>query len=127
MADVAANIVECFMGTGTTGAAAALRDRSEFQLVALTALYVAAKMHERDAFGFWDVSLLSRGLYTLKGIAGMERRMLRVLDWRLCPPTGLQAAQHILTLMLTKEANEPSVWKSLHDEVAFTFSLRTLC
>ena len=116
-AAVAAHLVDRFMGT--TSAAAALRDRSEFQLVALTALYVAAKMHERGAFGLQDAGLLSRGLYALENIAAMERKMLRALAWRLCPPTGLQVAQQILTLMLPEEAKDPSAWESLHDEVAF--------
>ena len=119
---VAANLADRFLATPR--AAAARRDCAELQLVVLTALYISLKMRERfRSLDLEDFSVASIGLHSPRDIAVMERKMLRALDWRLCPPTGSQVAHHVLALMLSQEDAkfklEPGTWDYVRDEVAF--------
>ena len=118
---VAANLADRFLATPR--AAAARRDCVKLQFVILTALYISLKIHERTTcLDLEDLSVVSLGLYSPGDITGMERKMLRALDWRLCPPTGSQVARHLLVLMLPQDAKfklEPDTWEYVRDEVAF--------
>lgn len=65
-----------------------LTSRSSYQLVAMTALYTAAKIHAPEAMDPKLVSNLSRGTYTVFEIEEQERRLVSMLQWRLNPPTA---------------------------------------
>jgi len=94
--------------------------RTEYQLVTITALYIAIKMNERTIFGSQDFAAASRGTYSLEDIEDMELKIVRALSWRLCPPTSLQVAYRILSLMLSEDpqANiEPGTFNLLQEEV----------
>jgi hypothetical protein len=98
------------------------KDRAEYQLVVIAALYIAIKLGEPTAFGSRDFAVASRGMYTPEEIEGMERKMLQILSWRMCPPTSVQAAHHILSLMLSQDARthiKPDTLDLLREEVAF--------
>lgn len=86
-------------------------DSSTFQLGAMTALYLAIKLHadpEDDPveektnkrklrlFAFVE---LSRGQFTAEDIISMERKMLDTLQWRVNPPTPMTVVSHLLRLM----------------------------
>ena len=99
-----------------------LRSRAEYQLVVLTALYVAIKAHERTVLGIKDFARASKGLYSRADIQKMELQMLQTLSWRVCPPTSLQASHQILATMFNEEAStalQPGTLDFLLDEVSF--------
>jgi len=122
---VAANIVDRFMSTTRASSASsqeieALYDRTEYQLVALTALYISIKINERTSFGIKDFAAASRGIYPVEDIEVMELKILHALSWRVCPPTSVQMGNQILALMLPEESNSRSgTFEFLREEVAF--------
>jgi len=63
---------------------AASLNRDEYQLAALTALFLAIKLFERLNIQPEHVSYLSRGRYTSSEVVGMESIMLAALEWRAC-------------------------------------------
>ena len=84
------------LSTHTVGIACNFLDRTlaarecsavQFQLVAVTALLLAAKLEERKPITLNDLVVLSSGLFARDDIRLMELEMLRILKWRLAPPT----------------------------------------
>jgi hypothetical protein len=62
--------------------------RTRYQLVAMTAVYTTVKIFGVEAMDPLLVSLkLSRGAYTVAEIERQERDLLRVLQWKVNPPT----------------------------------------
>lgn len=78
---------------------AVLFDRSEFQLVVMTAFYTAAKINEAQALEPISVSKLSRGLHSAESIEAMEMRMLTALNWRVNPPTCYEFVRQFVRLI----------------------------
>ena len=116
---VAANLADRFVGTPR--GSAALRDCTQYQLVTITALYISIKLNEQIIFGSRDFAAACRGVYAPEDIEDMERTMLDALDWRLSPPTSLQLANQILSLMLPEERKTrlaPETWPALREAVA---------
>lgn len=74
-------------------------DRKVFQLLAMTCLYTAVKIHEPEAMDPKLVSTLSRGTYTPQEVEKMEAEILGVIEWRMNPPTALSFVRHFLELM----------------------------
>jgi hypothetical protein len=79
--------------------AGALKDRSLFQLAAMTCLYSAVKIHEPEAMDPKLVSSLSRGAYSPKDIEDMELTLVRALGWRMNPPTALAFVRQFMSLI----------------------------
>jgi Cyclin, N-terminal domain len=77
----------------------ALFDRSLFQLVSMTALYTAVKIHEPEAMDPKLVANLSRGLYSVDEIEEMERDMLTAINWRVNPPTSMSFCREFLNII----------------------------
>ncbi|KAL7531464.1 hypothetical protein ACHAXR_004059 [Thalassiosira sp. AJA248-18] len=120
----AMNLADRFMSMNTTLAHRSqdvLYDREQYQLVALTALYISIKLNERMAIGSSDFAAVSSGKYSLEDIEEMEREILQCLQWRLCPPTSLQVAYHILSLMppQVKETIKQGTWNFVEEEMKF--------
>eukprot|EP00542_Grammatophora_oceanica_P016623 CAMPEP_0194030786 /NCGR_PEP_ID=MMETSP0009_2-20130614/4131_1 /TAXON_ID=210454 /ORGANISM="Grammatophora oceanica, Strain CCMP 410" /LENGTH=254 /DNA_ID=CAMNT_0038670785 /DNA_START=171 /DNA_END=935 /DNA_ORIENTATION=+ len=63
--------------------------RTEFQLVAMTCLYVAIKIHEVLAIKPDVLAQLSGGKYIVEDFERCERSLLPALDWMLNPPTTM--------------------------------------
>ncbi|KAG7361967.1 cyclin-like protein [Nitzschia inconspicua] len=70
-----------------------------FQLVAMTALYLAIKIHEPTNLTMRSMIELSRGYFTAAQMADMEMAILRSLSWKLHPPTSYCFCKHILFLL----------------------------
>jgi hypothetical protein len=64
-----------------------LRDRNEFQLAVMAALYTAIKIHQAEAVSSKSISALSKGRYGQDDIEAMEARMIFALRWRMNPVT----------------------------------------
>lgn len=74
-------------------------DRSQFQLAAMTALYLSVKTHEPEVMSSELVSTLSRGAHTEEEVELMERRVLHALTWQVNPPTTLSFVREFLKLL----------------------------
>lgn len=71
----------------TEQGAAALQDRTTYQLACMVCLYTAVKVHERTAISPAIVSALARDAYSPAQVEEMERTILSALQWRVNPPT----------------------------------------
>uniref|UniRef100_A0A7S4EJ60 Cyclin-like domain-containing protein n=1 Tax=Pseudo-nitzschia australis TaxID=44445 RepID=A0A7S4EJ60_9STRA len=77
----------------------ALGDRKEYQLVAMTCLYIAIKLHEPLEMETSLLADLSRGCYTEMEFANMEQNILEAIDWRVSGPTPLAFVLHYLAFL----------------------------
>lgn len=77
----------------------ALCNRKEYQLAAMTALYVAIKLHEPLEMETSLLADLSRGCYTEMEFVGMEQTILQALKWRVNGPTALGFVQQFMALL----------------------------
>eukprot|EP00934_Nitzschia_sp_Nitz4_P006681 Nitzschia sp. Nitz4//scaffold14_size191712//50978//51916//NITZ4_001708-RA/size191712-processed-gene-0.304-mRNA-1//-1//CDS//3329536882//6671//frame0 len=77
----------------------ALGDRKEYQLVAMTCLYIAIKIHEPLEMETSLLADLSRGCYTEMEFANMEKKILEALVWRVNGPTALGFVQQFLLFL----------------------------
>ena len=96
---IAINLLDRYLSIPSKFGSECLQDRREFQLLALSCLYIAIKTNERIAFSSQMVSELSHGGYTVEEIEHTEKIILCGLSWRVNGPTSLQMALHILSLM----------------------------
>jgi hypothetical protein len=79
---------------------AASRIRDEYQLAALTALFLSIKLCERLDIQLEHASYLSRGRYTPGEVMRMELVMLRALDWRACRADKVDYVNAYLDVMM---------------------------
>jgi len=77
----------------------ALADRKEYQLVAMTCLYIAIKLHEPLEMETSLLADLSRGCYTEMEFANMEKRILEAIEWRVSGPTPLAFVLHYISFL----------------------------
>ena len=77
----------------------ALGDRKEYQLVAMTCLYIAIKLHEPLEMETSLLADLSRGCYTEMEFANMEKKILEAVEWRVNGPTALSFVQHFMRML----------------------------
>jgi hypothetical protein len=81
--------------------------RNDFQLLAISSLYLAIKLHgESDAGDSRRLKMkissfeeLSRGLFTEKTIEATELKIFSMLDWRLNQPTPAQFLAYFVRLI----------------------------
>ena len=79
---------------------AATQNRDEYQLVALTALFLSIKLYERLNIQPEHVSYLSRGRYTSDEVIKMEIVMLQALEWKVCVADKIDYVESYLDVML---------------------------
>jgi hypothetical protein len=102
----------------------ALRNQSEFQLLAIAALYSSTKVHERVALSsdlFAEI-ICSRA-YTAEEIEDVERILLSGLSWRCHTPTAYQIGLAILSLLLPYVDIPEVTWGFLIDEMKYLTEL----
>ena len=98
----AMSLLDRFMNSGSPQAVTASKIRDEYQLAALTALFVAIKLYDRLHIMPCHVSYLSRGRYTSEEVIAMELVMLQSLEWRVTTPTKLDYANLILDCVVSQ-------------------------
>ncbi|KAL7530567.1 hypothetical protein ACHAXR_005127 [Thalassiosira sp. AJA248-18] len=74
-----------------------LTDKREYQLAAMTCLYISIKLHEPLAMNVSLLAEISAGCYTPQEILDMESCILQSLGWRVNGPT----CQEFLSLYLS--------------------------
>lgn len=122
-------LVDRFLSTSDSAARDALQDRKQFQLVAMSALYLSIKTNEKMALGSSFFAALSHGTYTVEDIEDMELRILHGLSWRIHAPTSVQIANLILSLALPRVDLPECTWGFILDEVRFQteYAVRDYC
>jgi Cyclin, N-terminal domain/Cyclin, C-terminal domain len=106
---------------GTKKGRHALMDRKDYQLAAMTALYMAIKLHEPLEMETSLLADLSRGCYNELEITKMEQSILDGLNWRMQGPTALAFVQHFLAFL--PEDINPAVATALMDYSRFQTEL----
>lgn len=83
-----------------------------FQLLAMTCLYLAIKIHGQNdmyeggsymTMKMSDFVALSRGLFTMQNMVDMEVEVLSTLNWRLNPPTLISFVTNFLHFLNLEE------------------------
>lgn len=95
----------------------ALCNRKEYQLAAMTALYIAIKLHEPLEMETSLLADLSRGCYKEMEFVEMEQLMLTAIKWRVNGPTCLAFVAHFLALL--PSAVHPDVAEAIMDYARF--------
>jgi hypothetical protein len=104
----------------------ALRDQSKFQLLTVTALYVAIKVNERVALSSDLLAEMCSQVYTIKEIEDMERVLLSGLSWRCHAPTAHEVGLSILSLILPYVDIPEASWGFLMDAMKYLIELAVL-
>jgi len=113
---IAIELLDRFLSTSSVHALETRLDRKRYQLVAMATLYLAIKLNERATFDSNLFSAMSRGVYSPEDIEETERIVLNVLNWRVCAPTSLQIAHHIIALLSQLTDVDHSVFTRLIDD-----------
>mmetsp|Transcript_34506 Transcript_34506/g.58536 ORF Transcript_34506/g.58536 Transcript_34506/m.58536 type:complete len:293 (-) Transcript_34506:292-1170(-) len=74
-------------------------DQREYQLAAMTSLYIAIKINEPIEMDALTLSKLSRGLQSAKDIISCEQDMLSCLRWKMNGPTSHHFISYIMKLL----------------------------
>jgi hypothetical protein len=98
-----------------------LSNRKEYQLAAMTALYVAIKLHEPLEMETSLLADLSRGCYAEMEFVAMEQTILQSLKWRVNGPTSLGFVQQFMALM--PENVHPSISTAIMDYARYQTEL----
>ena len=117
----AINMVDRFFSNGTIGSARDyfLKDREQYQLLAVTALYMSIKIHESTVLSSDFFAEISSGTYNKEQIETTELMILKQLEYRLSAPTSIQISNHILSLLLPYVSLSPSTWDFILEEVEY--------
>jgi len=99
----------------------ALCNRKQYQLAAMTALYIAIKLHEPLEMETSLLADLSRGCYNEMEFVDMEQTILTALEFRVNGPTPLGFVQYFMGLM--PETVHPSVAALVMDYARFQIEL----
>ncbi|GKY94207.1 hypothetical protein MPSEU_000386700 [Mayamaea pseudoterrestris] len=74
-------------------------NKKQFQLAAMTSLFIAIKLHEPGRLSMSSMIELSRGYFRPEQMAAMEMSILRTLCWHMHPPTSFSFVKHMLLLL----------------------------
>jgi hypothetical protein len=99
----------------------ALCNRKIYQLAAMTALYIAIKIHEPLEMETSLLADLSRGCYKENEFVDMEQNILSALHFRVNGPTPLGFVQHIMALI--PRSVHPTVAAILMDYARYQIEL----
>ena len=97
-AGIAMSYTDRYLSSDNPSAVKARNDRKQYQLLCMTAFYIAIKIHESDEMEADLVSKLSRGCYSAQDVTRAEMELLNGLGWRLGGPTPLDFCRHFLEL-----------------------------
>jgi hypothetical protein len=108
---------------GTPSTLHTLRDKSEFQLLTIAALYSSIKIHERVALSSDLFAEICSRAYTSEEIEDMERILLSGMSWRCHSPTAHQIGLSILSLILPYVVIPEVTWGFIIDEMKYLTEL----
>jgi len=85
--------------TSSSRAAKARSDRNEYQLVAVSSLFIAIKILEVNILSADMLSYITKNMYTKDEITSCEEDILSALEWKMFGPTSVQFVDYILALL----------------------------
>mmetsp|Transcript_24312 Transcript_24312/g.42732 ORF Transcript_24312/g.42732 Transcript_24312/m.42732 type:complete len:363 (+) Transcript_24312:79-1167(+) len=86
--EIAINLADRFMAYSPRGDRIMLSS-NEYQIVCMTCMYIAAKIHEEECLSPEHLVVLSGERFTEEQIIELEYEILEELDWRVNPPTRM--------------------------------------
>ena len=92
-------------------------DRTTFKLAAMTALYMAAKVHDQEQLQLDRLVTLSKGEFTVHDIVSMEAKILQVLEWRVNPVTVHSFIHSFISSI--PPTLDPSATRAIYDRAIF--------
>lgn len=107
-------LLDRFMAASTHSpvAAEARQNRDQYQLFALTSLFITIKLYERLNIQAEHVSYLSRGRYEPREIIKMEIVMLAALQWKVSEATKVDYVDTIMDYITPRMENHSYVMSS---------------
>jgi len=96
---IAMNLLDRFLCSGTARARETIASRKEYQLAAMTTLFMSIKLFESCRIDTKLLSSLSRGCYEEEDFTQMENDILFSLNWYLHCPTALSFLDHFISLV----------------------------
>ncbi|KAL7444842.1 hypothetical protein ACHAXH_006822 [Discostella pseudostelligera] len=92
-------MVDRFLSKASEMSRRVLSSRFQFQLLAMTALCLSIKTYKRNVLHIEFFTAISCDQYSVNEIESMELSLLEGLSWNITPPTCVQMAHHILSLV----------------------------
>ena len=96
---MASAYLDRFLSSSDEAAQRALKNRKEYQLFSMTALYLAIKILETIEVDLSIMEKLSRGDYTSKDFRRAEVDLIKALRWRLNDPTPTEFVRRFVSLL----------------------------
>jgi len=121
-ASVAMGFLDRFLCSNSQRGTTARYDRKEYQLAAMTCLYIAVKIREPFEMDATLMSRLSRGLHSAEEITSLEYDIMIALQWKVNGPTPCQFVNYILELL---PESTKSVAPTLYEHSHFQTELAT--
>lgn len=116
---VAMDMVDRFLSIPAKCKQIYLRDKKQYQLLTIGALYMAIKTSEPTIFGSDVFAATSAGIYSVQEIEDMEMIILEGLEWRIIASTSIQMAHYILSVIMPHVDLEESALEFILDELRF--------
>ena len=121
---VSMSYLDRFLSTSRSSAIQALEFKRDYQLAAMTCLYIAIKLFEPLAMDTGMLSSISQGCYSESEILDMEKEILTSLGWRVNGPTSHDFLSHILEVLpSTANKSDKSIYRTLIDFSKFQVEL----
>ncbi|KAL7511897.1 hypothetical protein ACHAXN_009110 [Cyclotella atomus] len=121
---VSMSYLDRFLSTLRPSACRALQYKKEYQLAAMTCLYIAIKLFEPLAMDTGLLSSISQGCYSESDISDMEKEILTSLGWRMNGPTSHDFLSHILEVLPSSAtASCESIIRTISDFSRFQVEL----
>lgn len=135
--DIATSYFDRFIGLSHDyGLTIGLCDSSIYQLIGITCLYIAIKIHQPKCLDISFFMKLSNGQYTNEQIVSLEHRILHTIKWKCHPPTTCDfilciiramyekiVEQHNVTTPMSSSSLSSSYWL----DVIYELVLQQLC
>ncbi|KAL3826236.1 hypothetical protein ACHAXA_006264 [Cyclostephanos tholiformis] len=110
---IALSIFDRYLSSGRGGSDRALRNKSDFQLAAITAFYIAVKINEPVVLGIDMLLIVCRRAYTEDDFVSMEMDILSAINWSVSYHTAMDYARALLELICEDECLPPCVARDL--------------
>jgi hypothetical protein len=121
---VSMSYLDRFLSTSRPSACRALQYKKEYQLAAMTCLYIAIKLFEPLAMDTGLLSSISQGCYSESDISDMEKEILTSLGWRMNGPTSHDFLSHILEVLPSSASSScESIMRTISDFSRFQVEL----
>lgn len=95
------SLLDRYLSSGKGRSVETKKSKQKFQLAAITAFFMAVKIHEPVQLGIEMLVKLCRGYYKESNIFATEKDILDSLEWRVCisATTPMEYVRHFLQLL----------------------------